>query len=197
MNENKTNVKELCEQTISLLKELKDVAGDHDWHIKRTIEYAKRIIVKENLKEKYGVEINIRYINGEENVLIDGWDEYGLIFIKRYKNGDVLNSKEQPDNELLFAFKFHTGAYIFGENYYHDLFNEFFEELKSYKPKYKDELNDSLYFEMENGSKLFNEYDVICKKYQEKYYQLKKEEEVKELKMKLKELEEKMLKNKR
>lgn len=192
MNEDKVNVKELCENTISLLKELKDVAGDEHSMISSTIKHVETIIISENLKERYGIEIKPRYIRSEENIFIDGYYEYGNIKIRKLKKGDILNSKKQPNDELLFIFEYPTGAYIFGEKYFPELFKDFFEELKTYNPKYIDKPNSYLYFEMEDGCKLFNEYNAICGKYQDRYYQLKKEEEIKKLKMKLEKLEEEL-----
>jgi len=74
---------------------------------------------------------------------------------------------KQPKDEWLFKIEFPTGAYIFGSDYPCDLFNRFFNELKSYWPKYTDTNNKSLYFWMDNVKKIFNEFDNILKKYNE------------------------------
>ena len=110
---------------------------------------------------------------------------------------EVLNSEEQPkEDEILIQFAYPTGAYIFGgggwlpskDNYDRELFEEFFEELKTYNYKYIDDLNFYLYFNMENGIKLFKNYDDICKKYQDKWNKRANERKKERLRKELEEL---------
>lgn len=72
---------------------------------------------------------------------------------------------EQPGDEWLLSVCFSSGAYIFGDSYPEDLFNEFFQELKSFGPKYCDTVNHHLYFSHENANLVFNSFPEIFKKY--------------------------------
>jgi hypothetical protein len=73
----------------------------------------------------------------------------------------------QPNNERLLAITFPTWWYIFWEDYPKELFEKFFNELKSYNPKYSDTTNNTLYFWIDDCTKIFNEFDNILKKYHE------------------------------
>lgn len=120
------------------------------------------------------------------------------MFGPSYPNRKILNSNIQPtEDEMLFYICFSTGAYVFGDDYDKELFNRFFEELKTYEPKYIDEVNHYVYYDLKNGVKVFKDYDKIFKKYTEehekrykrnKYEQLKKE--IQKLEEQLKEYEE-------
>jgi len=76
----------------------------------------------------------------------------------------------QPEEEYLYLISFSTGAYIFGNTYSdfypQELFQEFFNELKSYEPKYIDTANKSLYFSPEKACIIHEKYKDIFKKYQ-------------------------------
>lgn len=71
----------------------------------------------------------------------------------------------QPKNEWLLKIGFSTGAYIFGEDYPKEFFQEFFDELASYKPDFTDRNNSSLYWKLENAKDIFNNYFSIFEKY--------------------------------
>ena len=71
----------------------------------------------------------------------------------------------QPKNELLLCIKFPTGAYIFGEDFPENIFNNFFNSLKAYKPDYADYENKSLFWKIENSEKIFNAYPSIYETY--------------------------------
>ena len=133
-------------------------------------------------KEKYDIDLKTRDIQNADWIYIERFK--GTIYIG--KGMKVLNSDAQPDeNEELIAFCYPTGPYIFGSDYDTEVFEEFFEELKKYNFKYIDDINAKLYFELEQGSKLFKDYDKICKKYQELYDLRSKERKKEELKKQL------------
>lgn len=73
---------------------------------------------------------------------------------------------EQPDNERLYVINFPTGAYIFGGSYPNATFKAFFEELKSYKPKYTDTTNKGLYFTSETARHVHKDFSDILAKYE-------------------------------
>lgn len=105
---------------------------------------------------------------------------------------DYITNVGEICEEELFEISFPTGAYIFGNKYDKELFDEFFEELKNgTNYKYIDELNHSLYYSFENDKayKAYDYYKELMKEYHKKYKDRKKEQDIKELKIKLEELE--------
>ena len=129
--------------------------------------------------EKFGIELNhdLRpYSNkhirlSPDNLSFSKYDD-GM------KDKNIGSSKyiswsddgKQPKDEWLFIASFPTGAYIFGDNYeqQQDLFQEFFNELKEYKPDYSDTTNHALYWKMDNCKEIYNKYKEILQKYQDK-----------------------------
>lgn len=85
-------------------------------------------------------------------------------FITNSENG------KQPKDEWLLNLSFCTGAYIFGEDSKEQkiLFEEFFNELKNYTPDYCDNLNDSLYWNLDNSKQIYEIFNSILKKYNDK-----------------------------
>lgn len=139
-------------------------------------------------KEKYDIDLKETDFYNLDWVYIKR--NYGSIYIG--KGMKVLNSNIQPEkDEMLIQFAFPTGAYIFGSYYDEKVFNEFFDELKTFNYKYIDDINSCLYYDMENGAKLFNKYQEICNKYQKKWDKRAIEKEKKELRKQLADLESK------
>lgn len=169
---------------------------DEDYEIHNIINQIEKKIVKVEYKEKYDVELK------DYEIIRKDW-----IFIERFKGSiyigkgmKIFNSSKQPkEDEMLIQFAYPTGAYIFGgggwfpdkDDYDEELFDDFFEELKTYNYKYIDELNSCLYFDMENGIKLLKKYNEICEKYQDKWNERAKERKIKALKEELEVLEDK------
>jgi len=140
------------------------------------------------LKEKYGLDINpldvnsLSYINLGDSKCVGWWGEkYG-------RHISWSDDGKQPEDELLLVISFPTGAYIFGDDYPTEFFKEFFQELKTYNPKYTDTTNKTLYFSMDNAGKIFNKFPEILKKYYEKNNKCAKERKIERLKEELKEL---------
>lgn len=143
------------------------------------------------LQEKHGLDLDPKIIRSLDyhkfnDYLFIGW--YG----EKYRR-DVSWSDDgkQPEDELLLVISFPTGAFIFGSDYPQELFKEFFQELKTYKPKYSDTANKSLYFSMENAGKMFNDFPSILKKYHEKNTEDSKKRKIKKMEEELEKLKEK------
>lgn len=98
----------------------------------------------------------------------------------------------QPEDGWYLCLSFPTGPYIFGEDYENQkqLFQDFFQELKSYKPDHSDTVNRDLYWKIENAKSIYNNFDKILKKYQEKNEAELKERRAKKLREELKKIEE-------
>lgn len=94
------------------------------------------------------------------------------------------------DDEWLLLIKFPTGAYIFGDSYPEKTFKTFFDELKSYKPKYLDSVNKCLYFDKSTAKDVIGDYKSIFKKYQGMVAEEVKQQKISKLQAELKRLEE-------
>lgn len=178
--------KKAYEEILKLLKGYKD---DIIFDIKDLEIKAKHHLFGIELKEKYGFNIDPKVINSlswqklRDHVSIGFW-------------GTDINKKipyvvggRQPKNELLLKLGFREGPYIFGDDYPTDLFQDFFRELKSYEPKYVDNMNSTLYFGMDNAAMIFNRFDSIYEDYHEKNIKNMKQREIKRLKNELMKLE--------
>jgi len=130
------------------------------------------------LKYKYGLDLN------DKDIYSLDYNKFGEhIFISPYgkkynRTISWSDDDKQPTDEILLGISFPTGAYIFGvggmfdEDYPVNLFNKFFNELKTYKPKYIDSRNSSIYFSLDNSKDIFNNFNNILKK----YYEINKED---------------------
>lgn len=98
---------------------------------------------------------------------------------------------KQPNNEWLFIISFSTGAYIFGQDYdsQRQLFQDFFDELKRYKPDYSDSHNSSLYWRLENTKPIYDSFTTILKRYQDRNTSELKQREADKLRKQLEKLE--------
>lgn len=149
---------------------------------------AKHHLFGIELVEKYGFNLDPKKIHStnwqklRENVFIGFWD--GERRKISWPDDDV-----QPNNEILLCVQYPTGAYIFGESCPTGFFQKFFLELKTYKPKYIDTANKSLYFSLDNASKIHNAYDSIVKKYYEENKEDLKKRKIKKMKDELSKLE--------
>lgn len=141
------------------------------------------------LKEKFGFDINPK--------IIDSWDWfkfYNYVTIgqwgeKHRRTISWSDDNKQPKDELLLQISFPTGAFIFGNDYPEELFKNFFNELKTYSPKYSDTHNKCLYFSMDNAGIIFNEFIGVLKKYHELNKEDYKQRQIKKLKEDLSKLE--------
>ena len=149
---------------------------------------AKQHLFGVELVEKYGFELDPKNIHStdwqklKENVYIGFFDG-----VRRSISWP--DDGRQPKNETLLYISYPTGAYIFGGDYPTEFFQKFFLELKTYKPKYIDSTNTSLFFSLDNAGKIYNAYDSIIKKYYEKNKEDLKQRKIKQMKDELSKLE--------
>lgn len=92
---------------------------------------------------------------------------------------------KQPSDEWLYQISFPTGAYIFGEHYPTDTFNKFFDELKSFQPKYSDSNNHNLYFAKDTAKNVHDSFSDLMKKYRDLSKDEYKKNQINELEKKL------------
>lgn len=143
------------------------------------------------MKEKYNISIKVSSSHGNKSTYYQLEGKSDRIALHRWHNGcQILNSKPQPENDRwLICISFSIGAYIFGEDYDYELFEEFYEELKSYKCDFSDDTNKEIYFYIENAHKILNDYDGIYEKYINKHKERLKQKEKEELRARLAKLE--------
>lgn len=95
----------------------------------------------------------------------------------------------QPEDEVLLALTFPTGAYIFGDSYPVNLFNEMWEEIKTYDFKYVDDMNHNIYFPLENAALIANAFPGIFDKYYKRFRDEANVRRAQELRRELEKLE--------
>ena len=94
----------------------------------------------------------------------------------------------QPDHEHLYVIQFHTGAYIFGREYPTNTFQNFFDELKTFGPKYVDTANHGLYFTSESARAVHESFKGIFKKYADMVDDEIKQKRIEDMESELKKL---------
>ncbi len=181
----KTQVKQAYEEIFRVLRKHKDVCVfDVD-----TLERQGKIhLFGLTLKEEYGLDIDTRLVysldwNSFGNYVAIGW--FGK------KHNRIISWSDdgrQPEDELLLRISFSEGAYMFGQDYPVILFQQFFNELKAYNPKYSDTKNSSLYFSMDTAGDVFNKLPDILKKYHDINKKDSKKRQIKKLQEELKQL---------
>lgn len=160
-----------------------------NWDIEAMITKAKLYLYGVTIIEKYGLNIDPSKINSfgynklNEYISIGDWGE------KHGRTISWLDNGEQPEDEVLVRIGFPTGAYIFGGDYPEGLFNRFFNELKSYNPKYSDSANKALFFTPETSNGVFDNFNDILKKYREINKEESKKRKIEKIKSELKKLE--------
>lgn len=181
-----TTPKEAYSKILKLLKKHKDLIV---FDINDLEEKSKLHLFGIELKEKYGLDIDPKIIQTFDWVRFGDYRTIGWWGDKHRRTISWSDDGNQPKDEQLLQISFPTGAYIFGEDYPAHLFEVFFAELKSFKPKYIDTANKSLYFKMENSSGVFNSFDSILKKYHEINREDLKQRKIKKMKEDLAKLE--------
>jgi len=146
--------------------------------IKTMCESAKNHLAIIEWIEKYGIDIpHNRQVYGSNYIKMSEFISFSY-----YKDGMGDREKgcgkyiswsddgSQPEDEWLLVISFPAGGYIFGEDYrgQKQLFQDFFNELKSYKPKYSDTCNSSMYWSMENAGKIYKDFIEILEKYRKR-----------------------------
>ncbi|WP_099467842.1 hypothetical protein [Konateibacter massiliensis] len=140
--------------------------------------------------EKYGVDFLHRRFIGI-NYTQDGIP-YGLVdlspsstYIGKHEEITNIGMFETPEN--LLSIRFSTGAYIFGEDYPTAFFREFYNEfLETMQPKYRDNINNRTFYELDRIKEVLEKFDVIINKYENLNRENRKQRAIEE---KLREIE--------
>lgn len=177
--------KKAYKEILEIVTKYKDICN---YDVNDLTNISEKHLLGLELKEKYGFNIKPTDIRSLS------WNDFGDYkhlgqFGEKYRRTiSWSDDGKQPKDELLFLINFSTGAYIFGDDYPTELFQEFWQELKSYKPKYVDSHNNYLYFSLDNAGKIFNEFNDILKKYYEKNRLDAKQRKIKKLQEELNQL---------
>jgi hypothetical protein len=157
--------KKAYEEILGLINKYKDIVLFSYGDLERR---SKQHLFGLKLQEKYGLEIkpenigSLDYNRFGEYMSIGQWGE------KYNRTISWLDNGKQPEDEVLLQLSFPTGAHIFGDDYPTPFFQEFFNELKTYKPDYIDTTNKNLYWKIKNSKDIFNGFPAILKKYYER-----------------------------
>jgi hypothetical protein len=158
------NIKKAYEEILEVLNKHKDVVV---FDVRDLEGKSKKHLFGIELKEKYGFNIDPKNINSLDWNTFGDYRKIGLFGEKHRRTISWEDNGKQPDDETLLYISFGTGAYIFGDDYPTKIFYDFFQELKSYNPKYIDSVNKGLYFSLDNAGKIFNDFPEIFKKHSE------------------------------
>ena len=138
--------------------------------------------------EKNNIQLSESQVTTNNNYI--SCSEYSSIYtIEENRSISWEDDGKKPKiGTYVFNISFGTGAYIFGEDYPTEFFKKFFAELKGYKPDYIDSANKSLYWEIKNASKIYNEFGAIFEKYKELNREDIKQRRIKKMEAELKKL---------
>lgn len=152
-----------------------------------------RLLYAFKLREDYGISCvrpdMVQHL--EPNVCVRINDNMYVVSMGEKYNRTISWSVDgrQPEDEIMLVISFPTGAYIFGDSYPEELFERMWTEIKSYNPKYTDDMNKTVYFPLDKAAPIANEFRNILNK----YYKIYKEEtnlrKVNELRRELERLE--------
>ena len=124
-------------------------------------------------------------------------DERAILYCRQdtnYISSPDDDEQGRPRDEYLYKIKFPCGAYTFSSSherfYPEEVFKLFFDELKTYGPKYSDSRNNSLFFSPDNAFKIHKDYKNIFDKYKAKANAEYKNIKKKQLEDQIKKLEE-------
>lgn len=171
------------EEIIKAYSEILKVCNKYEWveWIKDILQKANNYIEIARWKKEYDItlrfETNVTWLRYIDSPI---YDHHFIYFTNAQEDKDKWSwysiswsdDGRQPNNEWLLSISFSTGAFIFWDDYPKELFNELFEELKTYNPKYTDTNNHYLYYSLEDSWKIIKEYKSIM----EKYHKRNKEE---------------------
>lgn len=167
-------MKETFQKIIDICEQNTDTEGTlSDIKIK-----AKNRVIRYEWQEKYGITLpdGCRFAEYDYHQI----DDYQLI--SYFKDGYICKEErcgrsiswsegnKQPVDEWIYSVGFSTGAYIFGDdyNYQQQLFQDFFEELRTYKPDYEDLHNHNLYWKVENAKEIMKDFKKVLNRYHDR-----------------------------
>ena len=180
----------IINELIEVQKKYKDILHGTDatqlYVLEGCLHYLK-------VQELFGIDMGIASRNSYY-IIIDGYSPWDRAFVF-FGTGSGCkiawsDDDKQPEEEWLYKIGFPTGAYVFHDTYPTKLFDEFFDELCSYGPKYKDTNNRALYFCPKKAKYIHKDFLNIFQSYLKVVPEITKQAQIKELEDKLKKLKE-------
>ena len=181
----------------NILNEISDNKDDLLKDIKEKIENRLKVI---DWKEKYNIDIPIDTDLTRNYFKMSNY--YGDLYFSYYndakeehesgRGGKYISWSDdgsQPLNEWLLCISFATGAYIFGDDYPVNIFQDYFNELKTLNHKFIDSSNHCIYWTLEEAGNVLTQLPIIVKKYVELNKEDFKNRKIKKLKDELSKLE--------
>ncbi len=152
-------------------KRLKTYLEEVGFCFKKKLHFSSSYCVL--LYESY--KVHIRYLKWKKDKKIS-WSDDG---------------RQPREGEELIEFSFPCGSYTFGDDVLcaNKVWEEFWYELKSYGYSFIDTENHNIYFNLKNGKYLFNNFDEIIEKYQEKCKKLQNTDNIIGLQAKIEEMQ--------
>jgi hypothetical protein len=152
--------------------------GDKDDLLEDIKEKIKSRLQVIEWKEKYNIDIPVDTDFTRTHFKLSNY--YGDLFFSYYndakqehesgKGGKYISWSDdgsQPLNEWCLEITFGTGAYIFGDDYPVNIFQDFFNELKTLNHKFIDSQNHCIYWTLEEAGNVLEKLPEIIKKYVE------------------------------
>lgn len=158
-----------------------------DWSFDRLRTECNSNLRRIEYYERYGIKLE-NPVTSEEYYSINSYT-----FINKLNGSNRKISwpddGKQPKG-YRYCIEFSTGAFMFGEDYPTEFFQQFFDELKSYKPDNIDSHNHQLYWKLENAKAIHENFNSILQKYNELNVAHQKKRKIEKLQEELKQLEE-------
>jgi hypothetical protein len=156
---------------IDAYEEILDVLTKHESLLRK--DYSINIINKirdrievEKLSEEFGIKMGSK--GDADWCKLSAYASVGRYGPNRPRKITRPDNGKQPMDETLYCLYFPMGGFVFSHECFNDLFNEFFEKLKTYEPKYIDTLNHALYFTSENAKYVHQDFKGIFEAYKAK-----------------------------
>lgn len=179
--------REKLEKLLADLKKHADVIENNlimkDWP-----RLLKEMIAVQKISEEFDIPIPSYYCNTDWIDL--SYHHHISVYGGERKICSPDNGIQPQEGERLYRMCFPTGAYTLGAEYPTQTFKAFFEELKSYQPKYVDSNNSSLYFTADKAGAAYKAFPRLLEKYKEQAEAEVKQKKIEKLQAELAKLEE-------
>ena len=175
------------------LEDLNDRVGKPEFSTRVSIQEwlgdVENEIWRSEMNEEFGIRVTDYYGNRDYTRL----DEFR--FIATYGPGIIReiawpDDDVQPDNEVLLCISFSSGPYIFGKSgtVSKEFFQRLLSEILAFNPDYKDTINHSFYWKLENARDVNEAFPSILAKYRKLNVEDRELREAERLEQKAKEL---------
>lgn len=178
--------KEVYDAILTISEKYKDLIS---FNVSELRSQAEKHLLGLELRDVYGLNIDPKKVYNLDYFKIGDYMSIGMWGERHRRTLSWSSDGKQPKDERLLSICFPSGAYILSEEYFEDIFNEMWEEIKSYKYSYVDNMNNNILFSLNNAKEVFNGLNSIIKTYKEKTLERIKKNRIDKLKLELDKLE--------